>query len=427
MPDQFEGTSGNDSLGTATQLSVGPGVLIAADVGSHQDADFYQLTDLQAGSTIAIRLQTQGVSLLEGRITIFKDGVPISTMTPSDINQNIKLIIPNIDGNSVYTVEVQSGSDDVFGIGSYQLVVKPATNDDPTADAAIPVVDHHSNDSFGHATSLVPQQTSTISGNSYSYNGVISTLGDVDYYNLNSSQLDPNHGSVMTVMVWAQGASRVDPIVTVYDQNRDPVSSQILVNQKGEYVLQIADATSAAYYIKIKSAHASGSHATGDYFLGVQYGNKTVQMDETTSNSLTASSSAIGAPLQVADTRLLHFSLAVAGATSLDAVRLTVFNQNLQAVTSVYAATGNTVTFNALLTPGTYYLGLAGGQLDGASLSTSGVTFTISYIVMSDPIDPAPTDPVSGGSSGGSSGSLTTKSGPWTPSLWWRPLRHRTS
>ncbi len=418
-PDQFEGASGNGSLGTATPLSVGAGVQISADITTLQDADFYQLSGLQGGSTIAVRLQTQGVSLLEGQITIFKNGVPISTMSPSDINQNIKLTIPNIDANSVYTVEVQSGSSDVFGIGSYQLVVKPSTNADPTADGSIPVVDYHSNDSFSHATSLYSQQVSTTSGYSYSYNGALSTYGDVDYYQLRSSQSDLQRGSVMTVMVWTQGSGRVDPTATVYDQYRNPVSSQILVNQKGEYVLQIANATSPFYYVKVQASHASGSHAIGNYFLGVQFGDQVTQMDSTATNSLTASSSTIAAPLQVLDTRLIHFSLSAAGLNSADAVRLTIFDQNLKSVASVYAATGGTVTFNALLTPGNYYIGVGGGQLDGDSLSNAGISFTVSYNVMSDPIDPPPGDPIGGGGStdpgsgGGSSGPLNPVTGPW--------------
>jgi hypothetical protein len=419
MPDQYEALAGNNSLGSATTLSVGAGVQISADITTHQDADFYQLTGLQAGSTIAVRLQTQGVSLLKGQITIFKNGVPISTMSPSDINQNIKLTIPNIDGNSVYTVEVQGGSSDVFGIGAYQLVVKPATNVDPTADGAIAVVDFHTNDSFSHATTLTSQQVSTTSGFTYSYHGALSTFGDVDYYKLQNSPSNVQAGGVMTVMVWTQGSIRVDPTATVYDQNYNPVSAQVLVNQKGEYVLQIANATSPSYYVKVQSAQPSGWHSIGNYFLGVQFGNQVVQMDETDSKSLSQSNSSMAAPLQVFDTRLLHFSLAVAGSTSTDAVRLTIFDQNQNAVATVYAATGGTVTFDSLLTPGTYYLGVAGGQVGGASLSSAGVTFTMSYIVMSDPIDPPPADPTGGsgstdpGSGGGSSGSLGTSTGTW--------------
>jgi len=94
QPDQYEGTTGNDSLGAATSLYIGSGVQVGGDITTLQDADYYQLSGLQSGSSVSIRLQTQGVSLLQGRITLYKNGQAISSMAPSDINQNIKLMIP---------------------------------------------------------------------------------------------------------------------------------------------------------------------------------------------------------------------------------------------------------------------------------------------------------------------------------------------
>ncbi|CAN5184092.1 hypothetical protein BH10PLA2_BH10PLA2_26720 [soil metagenome] len=410
-PDQYEVNSGNNTLGSSTRLSVGSGVLISADVTTTQDVDFYRLTNLSDGGTISIRLQTQGVSLLQGRITVFKNGVPISSMAASDINQNIKLTIPNVDTDAVYTVSVQSGTGDVFGIGAYELVVKPSTNSDPTGDGTIWTTDYRTNDSFYRATNLSVQQISTVSGFSYSYNGVLSAYGDVDYYKL-ASNANNVSGGVMTVMVWTQGSNRVDPTATVYDRYQNPVDVQVLVNQNGEYVLQIANATSAYYYVKVQAAKPYGSHSTGNYFLGVQFGDRLIQADESASRTLTTTSSSIAAPLVVADTRLLHFSLNVSGASALDAIRLTIFNQNQQVVTSVYTATGGTVTFNILLTPGTYYLGMGGGQTSGAALSSAGATFTLGYSVMSDPIDPPPADPTGGGNNP-PPGPLNPTTGPW--------------
>jgi hypothetical protein len=386
-------------------------VLISADVTTHQDVDFYRLTGLQNGGTISIRLQTQGVSLLQGRITVFKNGVPISTMAANDINQNIKLTIPYINTDAVYTVAVQSGTGDVFGIGTYDLVVKPSTNSDPTGDGTIWTTDYRTNDSFSRATTLSAQQVSTVSGFSYSYNGVLSAYGDVDYYKVASNPGNVS-GGVMTVMVWTQGSNRVDPTATVYDRNLNPVDAQVLVNQKGEYVLQIANATSSSYYVKVQAANPYGSNSTGNYFLGVQFGDRLIQADETASRTLTASSSTIAAPLLVPDTRLLHFSLNVTGESALDAIRLTIFNQNQESVASVYTATGGTVTFNILLTPGTYYLGVGGGQTNGASLSSAGAKFTLGYSIMSDPIDPPPADPTGGGNNP-PPGPLNPSTGPW--------------
>jgi hypothetical protein len=403
QPDQYEGTAGNDSLATATPLNVGNGVQISADISTLQDADYYQLTGLQAGSYMSVRLQTQGISLLKGQITLFKNGQAISTMSPSDINQNIKLIIPNVDATATYTIEVQSGSGDVFGIGSYQLVVKPTSSADPTGDAAIPFFAYHTNYSLMTATSLYSQQIVTSSGYSYSYKGAFSFPSELDFYKLQSSEAGLQRGSVMTVMAWTQGWNRVDPKVTVFDQYGNPVAAQVLVNQQGEYVVQVANATSPTYYVEVQAANPYGSHATGSYFLGVQFGNQTIGTNALPSASLTSTGSITEAKMQIADTRLFHFSLSVAGMTSTDAARITIFDQNQNSVATAYTSVGGTVTFNVLLGPGTYYLGFAGGQTTGAALSSSGITFTFSYLVLSDPIDPDISDPL-----GGTSGSSTS-------------------
>ena len=55
----------NNTLNQATPLNVGQGIQTGGDINSLQDTDFYQLNGLQAGSNIAIRLQTQGISLLD--------------------------------------------------------------------------------------------------------------------------------------------------------------------------------------------------------------------------------------------------------------------------------------------------------------------------------------------------------------------------
>ena len=126
-------------MAQATPLNVGNGIRISADISTLQDADYYQLG--ACGIIHSSSPADPGVSLLQGRITVYKNGQAISTMSPSDINQNIKILIPNIDGNATYTIKVESGTGDVFGIGSYRLVVKPTTSTDPTGDATIAQAD----------------------------------------------------------------------------------------------------------------------------------------------------------------------------------------------------------------------------------------------------------------------------------------------
>ena len=407
----------NNSLSQATSLNIGQGIQTSGDISSLQDSDFYQLSGLQAGSSVAIRLQTQGISLFEGRITLFQNGRQIASMAPNSINQNIKFMIPWVDGNSTYTIEVQSGVQNVFGMGSYQLVVKPTSSADPTGDASLPVVDNHTNDSFSTATKLSSQPVATASGYDYSYTATLSTSHDLDFYQLRSSQADLNRGSVMTVMVWTQSSTRVDPTATIYDANFNPVPAQILLNQKGEYVLQVTGATSSTYYVEVQAANPNGGHATGAYYLGVQFGDNAVDLNTTPAHALTAANNTTDAEIVVADTRLIYFADTVTGSTSTDAARMTIFDQNGKSLASVSASTGNTLTVSLLLTPGIYYVGFGGGQTNGRALSNAGISFTLSTLIVSDPIDPDPGDPIGGegGSSGTSSGGAGGSTVPVSP------------
>ena len=405
----------NNSLNQATPLNVGQGVQTSGDISTLQDTDFYQLNGLQAGSNVAIRLQTQGISLFDGQVSIFRNGHQIASMSPNSIDQNIKFMIPNVDGNSTYTIEVQSAVQNVFGMGSYQLVVKPATSADPTGDAALPVVDNHTNDRFSTATKLSSQPVATASGYNYSYSATLSPH-DLDFYQIPSAQ---NRGSVMTVMVWTQSSTRVDPTATIYDASFNPVPAQILLNQKGEYVLQFTGDTSPTYYVEVQAANPGGGHATGAYYLGVQFNDNAVDLNTTPAYSMTAANDTTSAEIVVADTRLIYFADTVTGSTSTDAARMTIFNQKGKSLASVTASTGDTATVSLLLTPGTYYVGFGGGQTTGNALSNAGISFTLSTLIVSDPIDPDPGDPIggeggsSGTSSGGAGGSTTVPVSPF--------------
>jgi Matrixin len=402
--DQFEGTSGNDSSALATPLDASNGVSVQADISSVQDVDFYKLNGLQGNSKVAIRLETQGLSLFQGQITIFKDNNVIGTMSAQDVNQNLKFIIPNVDANAQYSVEVSAADSSVFGMGAYRLVVKPGSASDPGGDGPVSSPSSDNNNTFAKATSLLAQQITTSAGYTYSINASLGTPSDVDFYKIDGSFANLGRGKVMTVQAWTRGNKRVDPLVTVYDQTQTAVPAQVLVNQKGEYVLQIPNATSAAYYIKVQAAHPNADHATGAYFLGVQFSDNQLTPDGSISHSMTAASSSAKTTLTLTDTRLFYFALSGIGTSATDAVRLTIFDQNQNVVASWVARANDTTTAVLLLTPGSYTFGFGGGRTTGGSLSAAGFAFRLGFNVLSDPIDPDPSDPVGGGSGGSGNG-----------------------
>src|SRR5262249_32229123 len=73
-PDAFEGASGNETLGTAFNLSAdGNLTAISADITHIGDVDVYQFTTPSADTGIGaltVNLQAAGISLLTPRVTI---------------------------------------------------------------------------------------------------------------------------------------------------------------------------------------------------------------------------------------------------------------------------------------------------------------------------------------------------------------------
>lgn len=402
QPDKYEWPYvGNDYLLTASPISVSSsGTAIQADVGSLQDADFYKLTGLKAGTSVAIRLETMGLSLLQGRVTLYKNGSAIASASAADINQNQKLVISSVDPTAVYSVRVDSAATDVFGIGRYQLVVKPCTASDPQGNGA--VTGSSSSGNSGQSGTINLSSQSNAAGYAASYNGTIATRTEVDTFKLEGAKSNSG-GSTMTVMVWTTGQQRLDPTISITDQKGQSVAAQVLSNQAGMFVVQIDSVQSNSYYIKVAAADTQGANAVGSYFLGVQFDSPAPDQTTLASAKLTSQDSLRFMQFNVADTRLFHFDVAATGTDSGNAVDMLIYNSKNQVIASIVAASGQTTTRNLRLTPGQYVITFVGIRLNGQALSSKGVSYRLNTLILSGPADPNadgdPTDPTSSSTS----------------------------
>ena len=64
----------------------------------------------------------------------------------------------------------------------------------------------------------------------------ISGPRDKDTYTVRSQPEDPG---TMVIAVWDLDGTRLNPVVTVYDQNRRPVPVELLADDPGMYTLQV--------------------------------------------------------------------------------------------------------------------------------------------------------------------------------------------
>jgi hypothetical protein len=336
--------------------------------------------------------------MLLPRLTIYSpnQAVLASLAATDPLHGDLSVRLTNLVPGATYYLRVSAASNDVFGAGSYRLQVVPdgstSVTGGTTGVMTLPA-DNHTNDTMGTATDL--RQTSFQSDSRYAYalQSVISDPTDVDYYHILTPQAPNGTTVVMRVLVWGTDVGGLNPSVTVTDSHGNVLPADLLVNENGSFVLQMPNALpNTDYYVAVRGEPASGTHAVGAYFLGVDFSNNAVTLPALTSGTLTQDSRSAFGGLQVTQTQLFHFALSVGGVPgSGAAVRMVIYDQNGAVVAALTALAGDTQTLTVLLGPGTYTVRFALGGPGGAVLSPT--SFVLRGVGLSDPIGPTPTDP----------------------------------
>lgn len=409
-PDGYEGAAGNGTLATASPLTLlassdGSAALTAsADVSTLQDKDVYSFTTLLTTGSLLVNVQTSGFSLLTPRVTVYNSSglVVGSAVASSSQNGGLALQINGAWPLSRYYVKVESGSSDVFGIGSYQLQVKtiPLVNNllggvtgtvSGTANTLGSLLnnDLHTNDSFLTATLLSPLTPPTGSQVNYTYRGSISDSYDVDYYRITAPPATSGATGAMTVMTWGlatwNGTAPPAPRVQVYDAQSNPVASEVLINDGYSYAVQIVNPVAGAtYYVKLTGAPTPQGPALGNYDLNVNYSPQPVNLQTLTTQTITASNGQVQETLHNFVGQLFHFVLS----SQAGAIAMTITDQTGKVLLTL-GTKGEAVSANVFLKGGTYSVHFTGTP------TTVGVpmSFLLRGDRITDPNSPEATDP----------------------------------
>src|SRR5262249_18281953 len=112
-PDAFEGSTGNDTLGTATPLTLlvnaDSSLSFAADgdVTTPQDTDVYSFrTPLTAGNAV-FKLKTSGISLLTPRLTVYNAAGQVvgSAVATDPLNGDLTVSVNGLSLLTTYYVK----------------------------------------------------------------------------------------------------------------------------------------------------------------------------------------------------------------------------------------------------------------------------------------------------------------------------------
>ncbi len=427
QPDGYEGSGGNNTMGTASRLQLladSNGVLSVsaqADLGAG-DRDWYSVQAPSVTGGLVVTLQRAGVSLLTPRVTVYNSaGQVVGSAVSSDpLGGDLVIKIGNVVPLADYYVQVQGGSGTSFDVGSYGLqvqslpVVNSLTNTltttlSSTTQSVVNTVPLNS--SFLTARSLAVRAAGP---NGHYDAGLQATLlsGYSGYYRVTAPDASTG-ANVLTVMSWAVGRSQLLPRVTVYDAQQNVVTAQTLVNENGAVVLQLTGVTpGASYYVVVSGATQSGTGSAGNYFVGVDFGSTAAQLTTFAGGQLNAQAPSGQGMLYVQRSAVYHWVLS-ADLNSGTGVQLTIRDSSGRVVGQVTADAGQSVSLTVTLVPGTYTLSVSAYRRDGKPITP--VNFLLQGEVLTDPIGPQPDNSTSSTSSSpppssSTSGSYSTTS-----------------
>jgi hypothetical protein len=430
--DSHEGSNGNDTINTATQIQfpggyTGTTPLVAyGDIGSNKDVDVFSIKPLSNyNGPITFQLQSAGISLLTTKLTIMdaKGNVLGQAQASSDFGDTVTVHLNQSSSNQTYYIEVQGATQDVFGIGSYALAVTfDATNTISSSGLESVLTGPYQNLSPNdiNATFLNPNgvlfnqngggggsgggggggsttQLTPLPGYAhnthYETTASVASSSQVNSYLIATPSTSNGQSLVLTATVRAIAPNGVAPRITILDNGQHLVSVQILANGDGVFTIQASGLNSGGNYELQVSADGSTS-GVGNFALDATFGTTAANLSTFASGDLSPAAPQQSYNLYVGESQLFQFLLSASGigAPAGSAVQMTIKDQNGNVVYSLTANAGDTVSSNALLlTPGAYtlsftVLGPPGGPVPALSYSLMGES-------ISDPIGAVVNDP----------------------------------
>ena len=275
QPDAFQGTTGDNTLGTAFNLTANGNLTsIAADETTPGEQEYYQFTTPAATSGITgltVNLQAAGISLLTPQVTVFdaQGNVVASAVTTDPLNNNLSITLPNYSPSTTYYVEVtgSGGPTNVFSAGAYDLNL----NYSSAYGNSLGLVPTYVNTQVGGNNSLQNAQTLGYSSQATSFTvvGALNSPTESDWYQFTPTAPTTFTGTLTVgVVPQSQGTPGAYATVAVFDAQGDELATTVVNNENGSFTVQLANQQSGTtYYMEVSAADPSGSLATGGYVL----------------------------------------------------------------------------------------------------------------------------------------------------------------
>ncbi|MEL6108964.1 MAG: matrixin family metalloprotease [Planctomycetota bacterium] len=369
------------------------------------DDDFYKITPLEGQSSATLRLRASGISLLVGRLEVIDSSGTVVAEANADsvFDNDVSLQLSGLDQyDQLYVRVAASDSEDIYGIGDYELELDYR---DDTAQASDPVAGAHDSGpdtlfaNFGlvdseagldntieTATSAVPVSASA--EDRYEFTASTSSASDVDYFSVTAPATVQGRLAIHLASV---GNGSADYDVRVVDADGQPAGTAGRLHADGTFSIEVAQpVANEEYFIRV-SVDPNSTVGVGNYVAIAEFEAPHSQMNPFVSGEVDADIDEYYRWTAL-KTRLFRFDLSVSGASSEQAVRLTVYDAHTKEVKLVAVAySGITRGALAWLDQGDYILRLSALSTDQSPVL--GADFSLAVDGVSDDQDDDNYDP----------------------------------
>lgn len=427
VPDAYERGQGNDTFATATSLRHpqrpprsydGSTPLIRfGDITTVGDVDMFSVRSPSGyQGSLTVRLQTEGLSLLAPRLTVYDAaGQELSHAASAEpFGATVSVRLDRVNPAATYYIRVEGATADVFGIGAYGLAVNYDAANRVSADVLSQFL-------VGPYQELTPEETDRLlydpsgtflgddlgnsdfnraiflrqrpgTGTVFDAVGSLSHPADGDFYRIFTAPGRNPRTPVLTVTVWGITDNAVVPRVTVFGSNRVPVPAAVLLNGNGTFAVEITgNHGDGSYYLRL-SDPAEGGTRVGNYALHALFRDRDANLDTFATGELSETDQSQSHALYVAHSQLFQFvfSADAAAGPGDSSVSMRVFNSACVEVFRLEARARDTVSGpSVFLPPGAYTVTFT----SVAPLTGAGPAYRLRGKGLGDPIGPTLEDP----------------------------------
>jgi hypothetical protein len=379
-PDRYEGSTGNDTRGTATGYTQP----VTADLTTAADADVYRFTGGLLTSRVTVSLRAEGLSMLTARVEILDaNGTVLRSAAVTDPTANdLTLSLDQVRFGATYYVRVSAARADVFGVGSYQLSVAQQSLLGTVTGLLGGLVDTVNNTLFT-ATSLLTNVLVVGPQTEYAGGEAFNSSSDVDYYRITVPPSANGQPVNLVTMAWGQNGAALNPWVEVQDGLGRKLAGEVLTADGVTTTVQVRGLVpGGTYFLRF----ASDTRAVGAYRFSADLRADALWAPKSGSGGLSAAHPSASGTFYLAQSGQVHFLLAADGASG-SAAELVVTGKDGKVVARITAAAGRGRSADVFLPAGSYRVTVRSAG------TVADVAYTIGLAVITDPVGPTSADP----------------------------------